>query len=70
MTSPTKPTRRRKGPPIDVARWQQARRLQQQGLSQVQIGLELDPPCAASVVWKGLKRLARYEQENPTNEPA
>lgn len=56
----------RKGPRLDVQRWTRARELQQQGMSLLEIGLELEPPCAASVVWKGLRRLAR--QGNVGNE--
>lgn len=50
-------------------RWLRARELQQQGLSYLRIGLELDPPCSAAVVGRGLAALARRENEKG-NRPA
>lgn len=48
-------------PLFNRERWQRARELQQQGLSLLRIGLELDPPCSAAVVGRGLAVLARRE---------
>lgn len=53
-----------RGPALDIARWRQARELKRQGLSNLQVGLALDPPCGPNVVDRGLRRLARWEAVN------
>lgn len=58
---PSLPAQRQDSRLFQRDRWLKARELKRQGLSNLQIGLELDPPCAASVVHKGLQRLARRE---------